>query len=337
MYKNIKPEEWIVISIANEAGYDKMSWEDRITLGKQLLMDYIDGTYDPEYISEEDKKKGKKFDNFLLIKRLKEAKNVIEGKGSVPTIYLDATASGLQILSAISLDINSGSKVNIGTSERRDVYTDSANEFSEMFGLDEISREDIKKPLMTYFYNSEAKIKELLGDDNAELFFDYLNEGFQGPVKVMNILRELYEPSKAHVWILPDMKIYVPTEKQVTESITCKGIGLPYTYYVNEPDNQWRSLAPNIVHSLDAWILRYVVNKFKELNKPISVIHDSFQVSVNDAVLLINTYKEAFVTMVEDEIFISILRDLGLNVAPYNKERKNKMIEAIKNSNYMLS
>ena len=324
MYKEITSEEWILISIANEAGYDKLSWADRIIKGKELLSSYLDGSFEQEK------------DNFLLIKRLKEAKDVIEGIGNTPTIYLDATASGLQILSSISLDTETGKKVNLGTNERRDVYTDSANEFSEMFGLDYISREDIKKPLMTYFYNSKSKIEELLGDD-AELFFDYLNEEFKGPVKIMNILRELYEPAKYHSWNLSDMRVYVPVEKQVIESITCQNVELPYTYYTNEPDDQWRSLAPNIVHSLDAWILRYVVNRFMELNKPISVIHDSFQVSVNDAVLLIDTYKEAFVKLVEDELLIDILRDLGLEVNPYDEERKQRMIEAIKSSNYMLS
>ena len=324
-YENINLIKWLYISIANEAGYDKENWSNRIIKGKELLTDYINGSYDPT--------------NVLEHKRLQEAVDLINGdKTDYPTIYLDATASGLQILSAISLDTNSGKKVNIGTNTRRDVYVDTSNEFTDMFGLDNITRDDIKKPLMTYFYNSNAKIKELLGNEVADLFFDYLNDEFTGPVKIMNILRKCWTDNKYHAWKLPDMICYVPVEVSVTEPIKYNDTELPYTYYVNQGDlDQWRTLAPNIVHSLDAWILRYVVNRFKENNKPISVIHDSFQVSITDAGFLIDCYKEAFVTMIEDELLIQILKDLGLKVNPYEQIRKEKIIETIKESEYMLS
>ena len=325
-YKNIKPAEWLLISVANEAGYDKLSWEERIVKGKELVKAYLDGNYEPS--------------NALEFKRLNEVEKMLNDELDYnPTVYLDATASGLQVLSAVSLDLDAGRKVNIGSDYRADVYTEVSKDFSNQFGLEEISRDDVKKPIMTYFYNSNAKIKELLGDDLAELFFEYLSDNFTGPVKVMKVLRDLWTENKYHYWKLPDMGAYVPVEKAIIGELEIKGCKLPYTYYVNQGDlDQWRSLAPNIVHSLDAYILRYVVRKFKKANKPISVIHDSFQVSIMDATYLIDAYKEAFIDIVEKEIFMGILNDLGLANNGYNdKLAKEIMINTIKESEYMLS
>ena len=325
-YKSIKPAEWLLISVANEAGYDKLSWEERIVKGKELVKAYLDGSYEPS--------------NALEFKRLNEVEKMLNDELDYnPTVYLDATASGLQVLSAVSLDLDAGRKVNIGSDYRADVYTEVSKDFSSQFGLEEISRDDVKKPIMTYFYNSNAKIKELLGDDLAELFFEYLSDNFTGPVKVMKVLRDLWTENKYHYWKLPDMGAYVPVEKAIIGELEIKGCKLPYTYYINKGDlDQWRSLAPNVVHSLDAYILRYVVRKFKKANKAISVIHDSFQVSIMDATYLINAYKEAFVDIVENEVFMGILNDLGLANKGYNdKLAKQIMIDTIKESEYMLS
>ena len=326
MYSKLTKNEWICINIANEAGFDKLLWNDRVIKGKEIINSYLDGSFEPEK------------NNYLLIKRLNEVKELLDGSAiQEPNIYLDATASGLQILSAISLDLEAGAKVNIGTKERKDVYSETARLFSEMFGL-EIEREHIKKPLMTYFYNSRKNIEDYFGEEMAEMFFEMMGEGFKGPQKVLDIVNKYFEPRKVFEYNLPDMKVSIPVEVSVTEDLKFKDIEVPFTYKINKADeNQWRGLVPNIVHSLDAWILRYVVKQLNEKEIVVHTIHDSFQVPVSKAKDLIDAYKEAFVVMVQDELFPQILKKLFDVEINYNKEKKETMIQAIKESEYMLS
>jgi len=327
MYSKLNKFEWIAISVANEAGFDKLLWNERVVKGKEIINSYLNGSFDPEKC------------NLLLIKRLNEVKELVTGVATQePNIYLDATASGLQILSAISLDLEAGNKVNIGTKERKDVYLETAKLFGEMFGL-EIEREHVKKPLMTYFYNSRKNIEDYFGEEMAEMFFEMMEEGFKGPQKVLNTVNKYFEPRKVFEYNLPDMKVSIPVEVSVTEDLKFKDIEeVPFTYKINQADkNQWRGLVPNIVHSLDAWILRYVVKQLNEEGIVVHTIHDSFQVPVSKAAELINAYKEAFITMVKDELFPNIMKDLFDVEINYNSKRKAAMIEAIKRSEYMLS
>jgi len=325
-YKDLTKNEWIVVNIANEAGFDKLFWNDRVIKGKEIINSYLNGSFKPEK------------DNYLLIKRLNEVKELLDGSSiQEPNIYLDATASGLQILSAISLDLEAGSKVNIGTKERKDVYLETAKLFSDMFGLD-IEREHIKKPLMTYFYNSRKNIEDYFGEEMAEMFFEMMGEGFKGPQKVLDTVNKYFEPRKVFEYNLPDMRVSIPIEVSVTEDLKFKEIEVPFTYKVNQADeNQWRGLVPNIVHSLDAWILRYVLKYLNEKEIIVHTIHDSFQVPVSKVPYLIKAYKEAFITMVQDELFPKIMKDLFEVEINYDLERKEAMIQAIKESEYMLS
>jgi len=333
-YKDITGAEWALISIANEAGFDKLPWEQRIEVGVKLYK-----RYKREVIDKSEEYKFNTKEDLLLLKRCNELYEHLELGKQVPNIYLDATASGLQIMSAITLDLVAGEKVNLGTSERKDVYVDTANGLEKSFGI-ALTRDEIKKPLMTFFYNSIAKIEELLGEENAEIFITYLKEeGFTGPVKLMDYVNSKWEAKKEYKYRLPDMVVRVPIIGTKTEDIKLSdGTPLPFTYKVNEPDeDKWRGMVPNIVHSLDAWILREVIRELNTKNIIVHTIHDSFQVSVNNAVTLIDAYKNAFVKLVEEELIYKIFKDLYGVEFEYDKEVKTKMIEAIKRSEYMLS
>ena len=323
---NFNKYEWIMISVANEAGYDKLSWEERIIKGKEIINAYMKSEYEPEK------------DNYLLIKKLNEVEELLVGiSDQEPNIYLDATASGLQILSAISLDTEAGKRVNIGSDKRMDIYTEVAKDFSKMFGLN-IEREHIKKPLMTYFYNSRKNIEDYFGEEMAEMFFEFMQEEFKGPQKVLDTVNKFYKSSKVYGWQLPDLKVSIPVEVSVTENLKFKDVEVPFTYKVNQEDkNQWRGIVPNIVHSLDAWILRYVVKKLHKKGITVHTIHDSFQVPVSKANDLIDVYKEAFTVMIKDELFPKIMNDLYGVKINYTPEKKEVMIKAIKESEYMLS
>ncbi|AJF40676.1 RNA polymerase [Vibrio phage phi 1] len=142
------PIEYIMIQIANSFGKDKLLFEERIewvkTNGKKLrtLADEAD-------------------DKAQYIRAVLELERVLNGqKFTNLPIGLDATASGLQILSILSGCVTTGSQVGLVIPNKRcDVYTSLANYMNEYLPedkhivlsgtprKDQFTRDDLKDPL----------------------------------------------------------------------------------------------------------------------------------------------------------------------------------------------
>jgi hypothetical protein len=78
------------------------------------------------------------------------------------------------------------------------------------------------------------------------------------------------------------------------------------------------TLVRNLTHSLDAFVLHYVVYEFAKSNKYISVIHDCFQVHYED----LNFLKQCYLQAVQ-EICDNGMASLA-DTVPYLKGLKNK-------------
>ena len=68
------------------------------------------------------------------------------------------------------------------------------------------------------------------------------------------------------------------------------------------------AIAPNFIHSLDAYILREILREMPE-DAPISTVHDSFSTSSNNVDALISVGREAYKKVTNREQFRKMCND----------------------------
>ena len=181
----------IKIAIANHAGQDKLTWNERIKWFNQQLNFDLD-TFDEPILGS------------------KAIQAYLDSKKGIPTGYtmsIDATASVLQIMAVLS-----GCKVTartcnlINTGKREDVYqyiTDKMNAILD--AINYVTRKLVKKPVMTTFYNSEANPKETFNKDQLTAFYEALDGTLPGALDVMEAINEYWDyNADVHMWTLPD-------------------------------------------------------------------------------------------------------------------------------------
>jgi hypothetical protein len=241
--------DYLKIDLANSMGLDKKTWNERLAW-------------------YEDHK-----DN--LIGQLKEAENPAQyfagyeamelvrmGKGnSGYLISLDATSSGIQILSALTGDRLAAELCTvIDTGRRRDAYTDL---FVSMKGRitsnASIIRDDLKNAIMTAFYGSEAVPKRVFGEGTLLMAFYNTLEVETPYVWALNkAFLKMWNPSAyEYKWVMPDnFHVVIKVNDKVQETITFMGDAYTTEKTVNQPTPGGRSIGANITHSIDGFIVR---------------------------------------------------------------------------------
>lgn len=129
---------YLLIDIANNYGLDKKSWKERI----QWTREHMDELESHLKEAEEPAL------YYASVKALRQAQN--KEQVHYP-ISLDATASGIQILSCLLHDRKAASKCNvINTGNREDIYTNIYNIMCKKVGdKARIKREMVKSAIMT--------------------------------------------------------------------------------------------------------------------------------------------------------------------------------------------
>ena len=190
---------------------------------------------------------------------------------------------------------------------------------------------------MTSGYNSVATPKMMLGNYYG-VFEQAIDELASGANSLKEYINSLYEPRLFHSWQLPDKHwAYVPSLVTKTHKIEVKELDKSIKYpsfNIRCEDNEaskdnWRSLAVNIVHSLDAWVCRQVVTMLRERNIPVSPIHDSFGVYANDCDELRKCYRYTLARLYKEPILESILQqvsDKPIDVKEFMKGEYNEDI-----------
>ena len=131
--------EMLQIDIANCYGLDKLSWIDRlmwVQMHEHELEDLVEEADTP----------------MLYLKAVKALRATQAGEASGHVMFLDATASGLQIMAALSGCKKTARHVNlINTGKREDVYTEVSIEMNNRLQPQcHVDRTDVKKPVMTH-------------------------------------------------------------------------------------------------------------------------------------------------------------------------------------------
>lgn len=240
--------EYLLIDAANNFGLDKLLFEERIAWTNDHLQ-----TLESMVVNAENKP--------LFFKSVQAIRQAQKGISSGHLVGFDACNSGIQIMSAITGCVAGATATGlVDPSARADAYnrtTTFMNEILHKEGIQvDVSREDAKRSLMTSFYGSKAKPKEIFGEDTPEL-----NAFYQAAIKIAPGAWELLQDLLAswrpfalyHAWKLPDgydarVKVMQKVETRI-EVDELDHATFTYEYYENQGSKKGLSNAANVVHS----------------------------------------------------------------------------------------
>ena len=334
---------WLKVDIANAFGLDKEVWDKRVA--------FIDENIDA-MLSDIEGWSEKADDKLLAKSALLAYKESLATGKSNHIVRLDATTSGAQLMSVLTRDTEAMEKLNVlGSDTRWDFYTLVAKEVynrtsdSKLWGdnpnFKEI-RKLCKKAIMTSLYNSEAKPAEFFGKDTKELqeFYNVLDEIVPGAMKLKSYINSLWSDKVlANSWYLPDGHYaYCPVmvqDKKRIEVKEMKGGTATMTVVcdVNKASNEpHRSLTPNLTHSVDALVMRWVVEMLNDQGIQVSPIHDSFGVNANHCDALREAYRKCLARLYKEDILNGILRQIQPDAEFELPEYDPAIYEAIRNN-----
>ena len=320
-------KEYLAIDIANNFGLDKESWKDRINW---VVSNYNDLE---SFTDQAD-------DKFLFIKGVKALRATDKGEPTGFIMGLDATASGYQVMAALSGCKKTGEAVNlVYRGKRADIYRDVANYMNSNYGTN-VDRSMVKKPIMTTAYGSQRQPEEVFGEDTPELkaFYDTLVERLGGAMDVMDILRETWDDTAfKHQFTMPDgHKVILPTTEMVDVKIQADEVEHTFTYRMrfNQPNKNGTNIIANVVHAFDGYIAREMVRKAHKQGFQLAHIHDSFWAHPNYMNLVRLNYTEILADISRNNYLGDVFKELTGKDLPKEDEG---LTEEILRSEYALS
>lgn len=267
MFKVFEPIEYLCIDIANNFGDDpstgfkgdKELFETRI----QWVKDNFNRL--EERYEEADEK-------YLYIKAVMALRDVMQGKATGHTVMLDASCSGLQIMSCLTGCKRGGDMTGlIDPNKRSDAYTEITDQMNLQLSqlsmaMIKINRADAKEAVMTSAYGSKAKPLEIFGEALIDQYYDACHIKAPGAFQLLDVLISAWNPyTLNHTWELPDghvshVKVMetVETEIEIDELNHHK---FSTKFKVNKGSKRGVSLAANVTHSIDSYVLRSVIRR----------------------------------------------------------------------------
>ena len=334
---------WLKVDIANAFGLDKELWADRVAYVDEHITDML---------ADIDAWSAKADDPLLAKSALLAYRDSLATGKSSHIVRLDATTSGPQLMSVMTRDIAGMERFNvIGSSARRDFYTEVAQAIydqtrdSKLWGSNpdfKKIRKDIKRSIMTYYYNSEANPKAYFGEDSKELkvFYDVMETSATGAVALKKYINSLWSDKVLYnAWYLPDGHYaYCPVmvqDKKRVEIKEMKGGTATMTVVcdVNKPSHEpHRSLMPSTIHSIDALMMRWVVEILNDQGIQVSPIHDSFGVHAEHCDALREAYRKCLARLYKEDILNDILKQIQPDAKFELPEYDPAIYEAIRNN-----
>jgi len=256
MQTQYSPFEWICIDIANQNGLDKKLFEERVQWVK-------DNANRLMVLATETKERP------LYVKAVMALQKAMRGVPTGHLVGLDATCSGMSIMSVLTKCYNGCLATNlIDPNKRNDAYTMVTDAATLLLGNPnaKVSRNDAKQATMTALYGSQATPREIFGEDSPELdaFYAGLESVAPLAVELLGDLRNAWQAfALKHQWKLPDnFTAVIPVMQKVEGArVEVDELGhstFSYDYYVNEGTKKDLKLVANVTHSFDAYLLRCV-------------------------------------------------------------------------------
>ena len=310
----------LYIAIANHAGKDKLTWAERVDwVSKQTIEDI---TWEEPILGR---------------KAIRALKDTTEGKPTGYVMSVDATSSGIQVMAVLSGCKKTAKMVNcIDPNKRHDLYSNVANMMSQQLGK-QVPRSVIKQCTMTHYYNSKATPRGLLSEEEIEVFYQVIEGLLPGAEEIMTTINECWNPNADyHSWIMPDgHRVYVPVVEGINGVYSDDEFGdIPLRWYRQTKSNNFRSLCPNVIHSIDGYVAREMIRR---CDFQLSHIHDCFVFNPNYLQKVCQTYKEIMAELACSNIFVDILRQITGNPNFTITKASTDLDKDILQSNYMLS
>lgn len=316
---------WLRIDLANHLGLDK---EDFSYRGK-FILDNID-----DMLANKDKWITKASDKLLFESALLSYEESLKTGESNHIVRLDATCSGPQIMSVIARDKQALGYFNVLGNTRQDYYTIVAKELynrtkdsTHIWGKDpdfKTIRDIIKRAIMTSYYNSKRQPQDIFGKNSKELtkYYKILSKLTKGAISLQKQINDCAEVCKTqgkdtHCFSLPDNHIaYCPITNTIKTRVELPELGkkgymniVANVHKIGKEDGL-RSLAPNVIHAIDGWIVRTATEMLAELDIELSPIHDSFGVNANDCDELRRVYRALLARLYREDIIDKIMSDI---------------------------
>lgn len=320
--------EMLKIDIANCFGKDKETWLDRLTwfhLHEAELGHIVEQAAEP----------------MLYIKAVTAYNDTLAGQPSGHNMFLDATASGLQIMAALSGCKKTAKHVNlINTGKREDVYDEVMLGMNGELPLNEmVTRGIVKKPVMTHYYNKTKQ--DTLSELQQEAFYNVLSESFEGAEAVKDTINNFWDTmALEHTWTLPDGHV---ARVKVTEMVDARievdeleHTTFTYRFEANKPSQIGTSLVPNIIHSIDAYLVREMVRRSNESGFELAHIHDAFCAHPNNMQWVRIFYADILAEIADTPLLENILSEIAGKHIPLEKF-SNDLAKDIRKSEYALS
>jgi len=244
--------EYTLIDMANHFGLDKLLFEERIQWATDNLQNL-------EALADQAETKP------LYRKAVLAVRKAQAGLPSGHLVGLDACCSGIQVMSALTGCIAGATNTGmVDPNVRADAYSKTTSVMDEELGnAVDISRKDAKDALMTSFYGSKAKPKEIFGEDTPELnaFYQAALVIAPGAWELLQDLLASWQPyALQHDWKLPDgydARVKVMNKKEARIEVDeLDHATFTYEFFENQGSKTGLSNVANLTHSMDAWILR---------------------------------------------------------------------------------
>jgi len=311
------------IAIANHAGHDKLTWRERIQW----------------FNAQNDTFETKDWDEPILgRKAIRAYQDTLDGKAIGYTMSLDATASGLQVMAALTGCKKTAKACNmVDTGKREDLYEMVADEMNKHLN-NTVDRKLVKKPIMTHYYNSQANPANTFTEEQLEVFYKVLDDSFEGAEAMMSTINDFWNyDADVHQWTLPDghvakVKVMEMTDTRI-EVDELNHRTFTYRYAKQTPSNNYRSLVANIVHSVDGYIAREMVRR---ADFELVHIHDCFVFHPNYLRTVTGMYKEIMAEIARSNLLSDILSELKGHHVPITKASNDLDVDIL-SSQYMLS
>lgn len=320
--KNLTSYEYSLKTLANHAfkGSDKETLEVQVALGKKLLP-MLPQLSTMEGVKEFSMKHTLEASNVRGVMSL--SKDILNHEfGWVP---LDTASSQSLITSVITRDTECLNRIfHLDSNMPSDIYTTIGEEIRKTFNLGDIPRKVIKKALMAWGYGGSAGLCSLTNtkpEQLAEVMRDISKElGFQGIYAMRQACLDAWdEDALEHSWELPDgyeihqvitqdtfardmlTGQYVYPAKRVEITLNGKQRGIDCRWSKvgkrNKKESGTRSIGANLIHSLDAFLMREIVRRCKQdfAIKPEEfkeVIKSGFSMSEDKALDIYNMWRE---------------------------------------------
>lgn len=255
--KQFSGYEYLMIDVANQFGKDKLVFEDRI--------DWVKANMDSlEALTIESDTKTRP----LYVKAVSALRKAQQGLPTGHLVGLDSVCSGVQIMSACTGCYEGALSTGlVDPNVRADAYSRLTLEINKILSVNgvqmSVARERAKEALMTAVYGSRAKPVEIFGEDTPELaaFYEAALLIAPGACELLeDLINSWQKNALVHEYKLPDgydarIKVMNKASTRI-EVDELDHATFTYEYYLNAPKDFGVSNAANVVHSIDAFVLR---------------------------------------------------------------------------------